>query len=133
MFVLVNERKITLKVKKLLSLILALAMTFALTAPAYAVSAETSAHVHEATSASQDGIAPRVTTLPCCGATEYNAIYRWDVTHGKCGRCVFGYSGCNDNYATKYIGQKCTACGTVNYITRTESGYYCPSVRNYKY
>lgn len=121
-----------MKVKKILSLILALVMVFALAAPAFATSVEAGAHNHDG-DCDQTSIEPRVSTLPCCGATEYYAIYRWDVKHSKSGKCVFGFSGCNDNHATKYVGEKCTACGSINYISYTESGYYCPTRNNYKY
>lgn len=109
-------------------------MVFALAAPAFAVTDVVDIHDHTSACESEETIQPRVPTLPCCGATEYYARYRWDVKNSsKCGRCIFGYSGCNDNYATKYIGVKCDACGTVNNISGTESGYYCPTANNYKY
>lgn len=122
-----------MKVKKILSLVLALAMVFAIAAPAFAVPAEEDVHAHDSSCEAQESVEPRVAVLPCCGATEYDAVPRWDVKHDKCGFCSYRHAGCNDNYATKYHGKKCTACGTVLYVKYTESGYYCPTIGNYNF
>lgn len=124
-----------MKIKKFFSLVLALAMVLSLAAPAFAVTAEEDVHVHDSScEAHETTIQPRVPTLPCCGARETEAYeYRYDTTHGSAGRCVFGYSRCNDYYATKYHVRKCGACGANLGTLYTESGYYCPTEKNYRY
>lgn len=125
-----------MKVKKILALVLALAMVFALAAPAFAAPAEEDVHDHVGACGTGETIQPQVAKLPCCGADDRgnNTEARWDVVnYSKIGYCVFGCSGCNDNYATKYYGKRCTNCGTALRVDRTESGYYCPTYKDFKY
>lgn len=124
---------IKMSVKKILSLVMALAMVLAIAAPAFAASAEVDVHDHTSTCETEETI-QRVPTLPCCGAPKTEAYeIRWDETYGHAGKCAFGVAGCNDFHATKYHAQKCGACGTNLGVTYTESGYYCPTWKNYRY
>ena len=122
-----------MKIKKILSFVLALTMVFSLAAPAFAVTAEEDVHELCSTCAAEEGIEPYGALLPCCGADEMYSRSAWDVIHSQTYTCAFGHSGCRDYHATKYRGKKCNNCGTILYINSTESGYYCPTEKNYKY
>lgn len=120
------------KVKAIFSLLLAIVMVIALAVPVLAmgnndvVQEESGLCYHNA----------RIAVLPCCGATEDNAYeYRYDKINSKVSPsyCAFGYSGCSDYHATKYHTEKCAECGAIIRTLYTESGYYCPTIKNYRY
>lgn len=69
----------------------------------------------------------------CCRNSGY--VYRWDDIswNNRVSFCCFGYGGCRDYFASKYSGQKCVACGTVQSRYAEYNGYYCPSAGDFSY
>lgn len=111
--------------KRLSAFLIAVALVMAMAVPASAAGF----------AASDDGgISPHYEPMPCCGAMGTWQT-RWDEINwagGRTNSCQFGYN-CKDYTSIKYVGHRCANCGYIQDRRAIQSGYYCPTIGNYRY